>query len=313
MKIQNSTRSVYRKFAYASTFMALTSLTLAEDSALLAENGIEFGTENDEPLLRKGEANSKDLELDLGDGGAFSIFPSLDGEPSFRAGEGNSSSVSAGKWYRIAQCADVKNLRASALFNLRDITSNAHSNVTFRTGMSFGKRSLMSMTLLSNLSFKDPVFGEIRYLSNGTFDEFYLEVKIVKNADVSYAIMENIANGGWEPVDWVETSSIPDGYIETNYELNDKLFMVAGESSVLNVNRTTGVQINGNFLVNGSPVMTSSISPYSVSHNGSQDAFLLEGTYVGAGASNVPVEGAGTRLLWYPEKAAFRVGQAQGD
>lgn len=39
--------------------------------------------------------------------------------------------------------------------------------------------------------------------------------------------------------------------------------------------------------------------------------FLLGGEYTGTGGSIV-AEGAGTRLLWYPEKAAFRAGYASG-
>lgn len=41
-------------------------------------------------------------------------------------------------------------------------------------------------------------------------------------------------------------------------------------------------------------------------------AFFLGGTYTGSLSGNIPVEGAGTRLLWYPEKAAFRAGFVTG-
>lgn len=40
-------------------------------------------------------------------------------------------------------------------------------------------------------------------------------------------------------------------------------------------------------------------------------AFLLGGTYDST-SGNIPVEGAGTRLMWYPEKAAFRAGYVDG-
>ena len=44
--------------------------------------------------------------------------------------------------------------------------------------------------------------------------------------------------------------------------------------------------------------------------NGSLESFLLEGAVNGAG--RIPKEGAGTRMMWYPEKAAFRVGRVNG-
>ncbi len=39
------------------------------------------------------------------------------------------------------------------------------------------------------------------------------------------------------------------------------------------------------------------------------DGFLSSGTF---GSGSIPVEGAGTRMMWYPAKAAFRVGQVTG-
>jgi len=117
----------------------------------------------------------------------------------------------------------------------------------------------MNFTLLSNSRFNLPVFGEVRYLSasdsQAHFDDFFLEVKIVRNAAVSYSIMENLGNSGFEPIDWVETTSIPAGYTDTAYDL-DKLFVAAGETPVLSVDRTEGVAINGGLTVDGVEVLT---------------------------------------------------------
>jgi hypothetical protein len=41
-------------------------------------------------------------------------------------------------------------------------------------------------------------------------------------------------------------------------------------------------------------------------------AFLLGGTYDGGISGGIPQEGAGTRLMWYPEKASFRAGAVTG-
>lgn len=292
--------------------VSLSLCNLASADPTIAADGVNFGNADDDPLLRKGDGVSKDLELDMATGGAFSIYSGLDANATFRAGEGNEGTVIAGKWYRIAKSNDSGNQRTNALFSLRDITSGAHNNVTFRTGMSYGAKTKMSLTLLSNSAYNLPVFDEVRYLSSGIFDEFYLEVKIAKSAVVSYSIMENLAKGGWQPVDWVETTSIPAGYTDTKYDLK-KLFIVAGETSILSVDRDTGVAIDGGLTVDGSSVLTAASSPYSLVHNGSQTAFLSEGSYVGGSATQIPAEGAGTRMMWYPEKAAFRVGRVTGD
>lgn len=39
---------------------------------------------------------------------------------------------------------------------------------------------------------------------------------------------------------------------------------------------------------------------------------VFGGTYAGSGATGVPAEGSGTRMMWYPGKAAFRAGQING-
>jgi hypothetical protein len=241
----------------ALTLLVLSNIAVSQTTPLVAEDGVAFGTGNEDPLLRKGTTNTKDLQLDVGAGGVFSMFSGLDVLPTFKAGEGNSATVTTGKWYRIAKSNTSANgLRTNALFSLRDsITGGYNSNITFRTGMSDGDKGNMSFTLLSNSSFTNPVFSEVRYLSATNTDEHYLEVKVVASGAVSYSIMENLAEGAWQPIDWVETTAIPSGYTETKYDLNN-LFMVAGETSILNIDRSAGVAIDGDLTVNGSPVIT---------------------------------------------------------
>jgi len=53
-------------------------------------------------------------------------------------------------------------------------------------------------------------------------------------------------------------------------------------------------------------VTTNSAGAYDL---GNTNGFLSAGTY---GAGNVPTEGSGTRLMWYPQKAAFRAGSISG-
>jgi len=252
--------SMVKKSLVTGLSLSLSQLATAQDplvvDAIVVESGILFGAADDDPLIWKTDPASKDLRLDLATNGAFSIFSNEDINATFKAGQGNSATVEAGKWYRIAKTSgDQSALRASALFNLKDTASFSHSNVTFRTGMSFSASESMNFTLLSNSGLSQPVFGEVRYLSATTNDEFYLEVKILRDADVSYSIMENLADGGWQPVDWLETVSIPADYIETAYDLN-KLFISAGQTPVLSVDRTEGVAVTGGLTVNGRSVVT---------------------------------------------------------
>ncbi|PQJ26874.1 hypothetical protein BSZ35_18260 [Salinibacter sp. 10B] len=58
-------------------------------------------------------------------------------------------------------------------------------------------------------------------------------------------------------------------------------------------------------------VNSSADTTLEVNHNGS---LLMPGTFVTDGTENdsIPATGAGTRLMWYPAKAAFRAGQVDG-
>ena len=38
-----------------------------------------------------------------------------------------------------------------------------------------------------------------------------------------------------------------------------------------------------------------------------------DGAFIGESSGGIPVEGAGTRMMWYPDKAAFRAGTVTGD
>lgn len=89
-------------------------------------------------------------------------------------------------------------------------------------------------------------------------------------------------------------------------------------------NYNDGYSENPGVYVDGSPVLTDASGlayldthvsgnylPISANNQGSSDSLLLEGQYGGSGA--IPAQGAGTRMMWYPEKAAFRAGRVNGD
>ena len=93
-------------------------------------------------------------------------------------------------------------------------------------------------------------------------------------------------------------------------------------SSTVVSNLAATLGLIGLLAVGLAPSPTSAQSPTPVTSilNGSSDtalevnyngSLLAPGTFVNDGTENdsIPAEGAGTRMMWYPEKAAFRAGQ----
>ena len=297
---------------------------LLAQSPVDATGGVHFGNGANDPKAKKGTGNT-DLQVEVADGSALTVYSGLNTNATFAAGEGHEASVTAGNWYRIAQSSASGQSsgykRSNAVFTLRDdISSGGHSTVVFRAGMSYGAFNRMGVTLLSHTSFSQTTFTEVRILHDGVYDAYYLEVKVNRSGNVRYSIRDNLGNGAWVPVDWTLTSSIPNGYTERKYNI-DKLFMVGDYKNRFSISRGGSMDIDGTLNISGSPVLTQSSAtglyvPLSSNNAGSVNSFLMEGTYDSnlnvpgshLGDNLIPVQGAGTRLMWFPEKAAFRVG-----
>jgi hypothetical protein len=220
--------------AYVAPFAALMLTSLSAQTPIDATDGIEFGTGANDPAMGKG-ATTNDLDVGVANGNAFRVFSDGNTFPYFKAGEGNDAPVTAAKWYRIAKASGT--LRANALFSLRDnISSGGHSTAVFRVGMSYGDHNRMGVTLLSHTSYIYTTFKEVRILEAGIYDNVYLEVKVNRKGDVRYSIQDNLSTGGWLPVDWTETTSIPAGYTERKFNI-DKLFMVGDFQSRFSIAR----------------------------------------------------------------------------
>lgn len=106
---------------------------------------------------------------------------------------------------------------------------------------------------------------------------------------------------------WAAWNGLVDNTALTSLTINDRL---KGQIETRNgykrnsENFLSGMpltNIEGNLTVNGSPIFTG-----SPNNAGSSSSFLVEGTYLGNGS--IPVQGSGARMMWYPEKAAFRAG-----
>jgi hypothetical protein len=57
---------------------------------------------------------------------------------------------------------------------------------------------------------------------------------------------------------------------------------------------------------------TPSATLHTIETIGGNGNVLFEGSFKGSGAGITPAEGQGTRMLWYPDKAAFRAGRVSG-
>lgn len=314
MKKQNRL-NVVRLIAGSWVCLCATMQTAVAQTPVDASDGVNFGTGTDDPKLKKGD-NNTDLELGVKDGSGLVIYPSSNTYPTFLAGEGHQETVSEYRWYRIAQSGtQAQGMRANALFTLRDdISGGGHSTVVFRAGVSYGDQSRMNVNLLSHSYYGLPAFTKIRILEKGVYDVFYLEVWTNRPGPVRYSIADNLSTSGWLPVDWVETTSIPTGYTIREYDIN-KAFTVGSYKNILSISHGGTIDIDGSLNLLSSPVLTQATAPSllagqyvprSTNNAGSADSFLMEGTFGASGA--IPKEGAGTRMMWYPEKSAFRVG-----
>lgn len=309
----------YKLAATLPVACAIYSLALSQavfaQTPIDATNGIEFGNGVDDPAMGK-SSTTEDLDIGMSKDRVLNIFSGGDSYPYFKAGEGNEGTVEAGKWYRIAKTQGA--LRANAKFILMDdIGGGGHSTAVFRAGISYGDSSGMGLTLLSHTKYILTSFPEIRILEAGTYDVFYLEVKAGRSGSVRYAIQDNLANSGWSPVDWTETVSIPAGYTSRSYDIN-KLFVVGDYQNRFSIARGGAVDITGSLKVNGSSVVTQATAPSLLAGqyipfngDGSSGSLLMEGINGGAGA--IPQSGSGSRMMWYPEKSAFRVGLTTAD
>jgi hypothetical protein len=77
---------------------------------------------------------------------------------------------------------------------------------------------------------------------------------------------------------------------------------------------------DGNLIVRNERVLTIDNGPTLLGtdfvirtskNGGSPDSLLMEGTF--GGSDPIPTSGPGTRMMWYPEKAAFRAGRVSGN
>ncbi len=215
------------------------------------------------PALYSGEPNRVDIEGGLSVTGAGSfggdvavadggLSVQAGGMTHFKAGEGFSTRLPRGGWYRIAQLISEehgKAVRANAVFKLFDTTSSGgHSSVTLRVGASYADRSRMAVTVLNNSGYGRDTFTKLRILTKETYDDQYVDVFVPRQSNVSFTLLENTHDVGWSPVEWAEAGDPPTGFTATEYDIGDRLFAVAGEKehmAVLRDGRTHATLVQG--------------------------------------------------------------------
>ncbi len=249
--------NVISAFLAATTALSCSILLSQAQNQVDASEGLAFGVGEQDPVVSKSDSN-QDLEVDLFGNSTLKTYSDGEPYPYFKAGEGNSANVTAGKWYRIAASQNAAK-RANAQFTLMDdISGGGHSTAVFRTGISFGDEARMSVNLLSHTSYKQSTFLKVRILeASNIHSPSYLEVFVVRSGAVRYAIADNLSSGGWAPIDWTETTSIPSGYDTREYNI-DMLFTVGDYQNRFSVSRGGNVNIEGALNVLGSPVVSQS-------------------------------------------------------
>ena len=96
---------------------------------------------------------------------------------------------------------------------------------------------------------------------------------------------------------------------KTEWNANDRLFVVGNGTSTSNRSNALTILKNGDLGVGVD-------QPKAMLHTYGTDIgegnILFEGEFKSGTKGSAPVSGAGTRMMWYPDKSAFRVGNVNG-
>lgn len=172
-------------------------------------------------------------------------------------------------------------------------------------------------TVQGTLTVEDDVILKDRDLGalTGTTRLFFEEDSVQGNMFYSW----QSTKGGWQ---WGYTGASSTSWAAMQLSEDHVLSLYntdptanTGNASAIVLNPGNGSTVSPSVTIGGSPALTLASAtglyvPRSSNNAGSVDSFLMEGTASGAGT--IPVQGAGTRMMWYPEKSAFRVGTVTG-
>lgn len=215
--------------------------------------------------------------------------------------------------------------------NVGMVGHSAHANGSFTFGLRSGYPS--APYVFSEKKFTGQAQYNVEYYKSGSQIGLVVHVKNIspENNIVKFTIESSSANGvrrwNYETPTADNLSNLKPLSAQITHEMG------AGSDDLINgFFKKQGVYFSGattfaneatfegGLNVNGSSVLTqNSAGTYLSGHYlkipstnaGSSDSLLLEGSVDSTAA--VPKEGAGTRMMWYPESAAFRAGWVSGD
>lgn len=217
--------SEYMKYDGGTLFLnsANTHLQFQEAAVSKWHQESVSGTFN---LVQTG--TNKRLTIDTS--GNTTIYQNIMGNPKaqivrgwYQSNGGNFTTLAADGWYRIGQCNQSGNTSSRAYGRIvaMDITAGRHDLIDFTAGMAFNQPSGANIHMLGRVKYASTeTFGAIRILYATTYDPMYLEIFGYNGMQVMYA-MESMFEwyGGWEPLDWVLTSTVPTGYTDFKMEM----------------------------------------------------------------------------------------------
>jgi hypothetical protein len=130
-------------------------------------------------------------------------------------------SITTSGWYRIASVPS-SNARAYGRFMVMDTSASRHEIIDFTAGTAFNKPESINLHMLGRSKYgSGETIGGVRILVATTYDPQYLEVYLVSGCSVQqYAeYYDRVWYGGWQPVDFTFTSTVPTGYDSTSGKL----------------------------------------------------------------------------------------------
>lgn len=141
-----------------------------------------------------------------------------------------SATITSSGWYRVASVGPVENnvqgsnVRASALFSVRDSSSQLHSSTSFWGSLYFDHNPTLSLLNSSYYSGNHGAITDIRLVHpDGTYEGGAIEVNVQlqgqSSVPVEYSITHNHAEQGWNPEPW-PTGNVPTGFNTTELDLS---------------------------------------------------------------------------------------------
>lgn len=187
------------------------------------------------------------------------------------------------------------------------IPSSAPAAVTILTGDRHIEDEPVPDNEAGSLSLEGILTVGVLNVSSIDTSGFALEHVDKSSPDPDNDVISFIANENYAAT-WNWAYGNPTSTLQMSLDTTNKLSLHSASTPITLDPANEEIKIGANKVVtegNGSTLLSGSFIPRNGS--GSLDSFLMEGTYI-APATNIPATGEGTRMMWYPESAAFRAG-----